>query len=123
MKILTTIIAIFVCFGFVNGFAVEKENVVLLYHFDSDTKAKAEDASPQKHAGTVTNGTWTKDGKFGGGMEFNGKSSVIEVPHHASLQPGGDKLTVAAVVQTQLISGRASTDRSKRLCSRERLGV
>ena len=49
MKILTTIIAIFVCFGFVTGFAVQKENVVLLYHFDSDTKDEAEDASAQKH--------------------------------------------------------------------------
>ena len=96
MKILTTIIAIFVCFGFVTGFAVQKENVVLLYHFDSDTKDEAEDASAQKHTGEVTDATWMKDGKFGGGMEFNGKSSVIEVPHHPSLQPGGDKLTVAA---------------------------
>ena len=95
MKILITIIAICVSLGFVNSFAVQKDNVVLLYHFDKDTKDKTEDASPQKHAGTITNAMWNKDGKFGGGLEFNGKSSLIEIPHHASLQPGGDKLTVA----------------------------
>jgi hypothetical protein len=96
MKVIVTTTALFISLCLASSFAAQEENTVLLYLFDKDTKDKAEDLSPEKHPGKIIDAKWRSDGKFGGGLEFNGKSSLIEVPHHASLQPGGDKLTVEA---------------------------
>ena len=72
------------------------EHLVLYYDYDKDPGNKVEDLSEVKNDGTATNTKWIKDGKIGGALEFNGKSSVIEVPHHDKLNPGGDQLTVIA---------------------------
>jgi hypothetical protein len=75
------------------------EHLVLYYDYDKDPGNKVEDLSQVKNHGTATNTKWIKDGKIGGALEFNGKSSVIEVPHHDKLNPGGDQLTIIAWYQ------------------------
>jgi len=74
----------------------QKENFVLLYNFDKDEGGTVSDLSGKGNDGGATDCEWTADGKFGGGIVYNGTSSVIEVPHDDSLLPGGDQMTIMA---------------------------
>ena len=80
----------------VSSFAAFEEETVLLYLFDEETGDEATDLSEFENHGEITDAEWTKDGKIGGAMVFDGASSLIEVPHHESLLPGGDELTIEA---------------------------
>ena len=93
-RILTTI-ALLLFLG-LNCFAAFEEETVLLYLFDEETADEATDLSEFENHGEITDAEWTKDGKLGGALSFDGASSLIEVPHHDSLVPGGDKLTIEA---------------------------
>ncbi len=73
-----------------------EENTVLLYLFDEEAGDEATDLSPMENHGELTDAEWTEDGKNGGGLIFNGTSSLIEIPHHESLLPGGDEMTIEA---------------------------
>ena len=95
MNHILTAIALALCLG-VSCFAAFEEDTVLLYLFDEETADEAIDASDFENHGEATDTEWTKDGKNGGAMVFDGASSVIEVPHHESLFPGGDELTIEA---------------------------
>jgi hypothetical protein len=76
------------------GVYAQHENFVLLYTFDRDEGGVAKDLSGKGNDGMIADAMWTADGKFGGGMEFNGTTSLIEVPHDDSLNPGGDQITI-----------------------------
>ncbi len=95
MNHILTAIVLALCLG-VSCFAAFEEDTVLLYLFDEETADEAIDASDFENHGEATDTEWTKDGKNGGAMVFDGASSVIEVPHHESLFPGGDELTIEA---------------------------
>ena len=88
--------AFFASIGLKIGYAGQEENIVILYLFEEGKGDKAVDVSGKGNNGKIIDAEWTKEGKFGGGLEFNGKSSLIEVEHHDSLVPGGDKITVEA---------------------------
>jgi len=72
------------------------EQFVLLYTFDEETVGTAKDLSGKGNDGQITDAQWAEDGKYGGGMEFNGKTNFIEIVHDLSLVPGGDQITVMA---------------------------
>lgn len=72
------------------------DSIVLLYKFDEETGDKAKDLSGKGNDGVIADAEWTADGKFDGGLEFNGTTSLIEVPHKDNLNPGGDQLSVIA---------------------------
>ncbi len=95
MNYILTAVALFICVG-VNGFAELEENTVLLYLFDEETADEATDLSEFENHGEITDAEWTEDGKNGGALVFDGATSLIEVPHHDSLFPGGDELTIEA---------------------------
>ncbi len=95
MTRMLTIIALLLCLG-MNCFAAFEEETVLLYLFDEETADEATDLSEFENHGEITDAEWTKDGKLGGALVFDGASSLIEVPHHESLFPGGDELTIEA---------------------------
>ena len=95
MNHILTAIALALYLG-VSCFAAFEEDTVLLYLFDEETADEAIDASDFENNGEATDTEWTEDGKNGGAMVFDGASSVIEVPHHESLFPGGDELTIEA---------------------------
>ena len=80
----------------VSSFAAFEEETVLLYLFDEETADEATDLSELENHGEITDAEWTADGKNGGALVFDGASSLIEVPHHDSLSPGGDALTIEA---------------------------
>jgi hypothetical protein len=75
--------------------------------FDKDDKGVAVDASANAHKGEVKgNVKWTKDGKFGGALVFEGNESWVSVPDHPSLQfPKGQDFTVAAWIKTTMSAG------------------
>jgi len=95
MNYILTAIALFIGVG-VNGFAELEENTVLLYLFDEEAADEATDVSEFENHGEITDAEWTEDGKNGGALVFDGATSLIEVPHHDSLLPGGDALTIEA---------------------------
>ena len=100
----TIIFAIFASLGLESAYA-EQEPFVLLYTFDEGEGDIAKDLSSEGNDGKVTDAKWTEDGKFGRGLEFNGTSTCIEVPHDASLDPGGDQITVMAWYKPLLLPG------------------
>ena len=97
MKILLFSLVIFlslnVCLISVHA---QQGNFILIYNFDEGKGDTIKDLSGRGNDGKLTDPLWVPDGKFGGGIEFNGNSSLIEVPHRDSLNPGGDKLTIMA---------------------------
>ncbi len=95
MTRILTVFALVLCFG-LSSFAAFEEETVLLYLFDEEVNDEATDLSEFENHGEITDAEWTEDGKIGGALIFNGASSLIEVPHHDSLSPGGDALTVEA---------------------------
>ena len=94
-RLLAAVTVMLVSLGLVSVYA-QMENTVLLYSFDQDTGDTAVDLSGTGNDGMIADCQWTADGKFGGGIEFNGTSSVIEVLHDDSLNPGGDQITLMA---------------------------
>ncbi|MXV74151.1 LamG domain-containing protein [Candidatus Poribacteria bacterium] len=94
IQILPTITLI-LCLG-VSSFAAFEENTVLLYLFDEEVANEATDLSEFKNHGEATDTEWTKDGKRGGALIFDGANSLIEVPHHDSLHAGSDEVTIEA---------------------------
>ena len=95
MRLTLTIVVLSLCCS-INSFAALEENTVLLYLFDEEAADEVTDLSEFENHGEATDTEWTEDGKNGGAMVFDGASSVIEVPHHESLFPGGDELTIEA---------------------------
>ena len=95
MTRMLTVFALLFCFG-LSCFAAFEEETVLLYLFDEETDDEATDLSEFENHGEITDAEWTEDGKIGGALVFDGASSLIEVPHHDSLSPGGDELTIEA---------------------------
>ncbi len=62
------------------------EGLVLHYTFEGDEGGKVSDASGSGNDGTIHGATYTKDGKIGGAMTFNGQSQAVVVGNPASLQ-------------------------------------
>ena len=108
LSLLMGVTIIFVSLGLESGYAqqMHKEDFVLLYNFDENTGNIAKDLSAKGNDGDITDAKWTPNGKFGGGMEFNGEvdGSKIEVPHHESLDPGGDQMTIMAWIKLSSLS-------------------
>ena len=95
MTRMLTVFALLLYFS-LSCFAAFEEETVLLYLFDEETVDEATDLSEFENHGEITDAEWTEDGKNGGALVFNGASALIEVPHHDSLVPGGDELTIEA---------------------------
>lgn len=65
--------------------AVE-EGIVAYWNFNEKTGDTASDSSGNGHDGTlIGDPQWTNDGKFGGGLEFDGQGDEVDVPYHADL--------------------------------------
>ena len=104
MTQMLTVFTLLLCVGLCCFAAFEEEHV-LLYLFDKETGNEATDLSDFGNHGEITDAEWTADGKNGGALVFDGANSLIEVPHHDSLVPGGDELTIEAWFKPALFPG------------------
>lgn len=69
-----------------SSFAEEQgRGPVLCYHFDEGWGSSAIDSSGNGNNGELRNGVKRTEGRFGGGLEFNGKSSYLICPDSPSL--------------------------------------
>ena len=70
---------------------------VAAYAMDEGGGGTVADGTGNGNTGTLSGTSWT-DGQYGGGLDFNGTSSQVMVPHAASLVLGGE-LTISAWVR------------------------
>ena len=60
--------------------------LVAAYHFDEGVGATLTDVSGRNHHGTLINGpAWTRQGKYGGALQFDGTDDLVSIRHTASL--------------------------------------
>ena len=78
--------------------AVESGDFVGYWLLDEGGGDEAEDGSGNEHHGIVTGGDWD-NGKIGGGLEFDGQSTFMEVAHSGDLN-FVDSMTIAAWART-----------------------
>jgi hypothetical protein len=96
MNSLLTVAVVVIMFMSLGMTYAQEGNIVLLCKFDEEAGDTAKDLSGKGNDGVIVDAEWVPDGKFGGGMEFNGTTSLIEVPHNDNLNPGGDQLSIIA---------------------------
>jgi RHS repeat-associated protein len=56
------------------------ETPVASYSFDEGSGETAHDVSGKAHEGTLKGAKWTAEGKYGGGVYFDGKEDLVTVP-------------------------------------------
>lgn len=69
--------------------------LALYYSFDLPQGGKAKDDGPMGHVGTLRNAKYVAGGVRGWAMEFDGRSSYIEVPDHEVWHFGEDDFSIA----------------------------
>ena len=77
---------------------IAEEDIVGYWPLDEGGGDEAGDVSGNDHHGAITDGDWVA-GQFGGGLEFNGTSTFIEVMHHEDFNLGAN-FTLAAWAMT-----------------------
>ncbi len=84
------------------------EGLVAYWDFNGNSGDTAKDVSENGHDGTLIGGTErTKDGKYGGALEFNGIDSEVDVPYHEDLNPEVFTITAWANVASNGTGHRA----------------
>jgi PKD repeat protein len=68
-----------------SGGGVDTAGLVAAYGFEETSGTQVLDASGNVNHGTLTNVTRSTQGKFGGGLSFNGTNSLVTVPDSPSL--------------------------------------
>jgi hypothetical protein len=58
-------------------------NRVVHYTFDRDERTQASDTSGRRHHGVVKGAKWVREGKIGGGMEFDFHRTYVTIPTEA----------------------------------------
>jgi hypothetical protein len=91
------------CFAVVATLPLKNSSLVAAYSFDESAGATLADVSGNGHTGTIADGGWTTDGRFGSALVFNGVSSLVTIPDAASLRLTNG-LTLEAWVRPSLIN-------------------
>jgi membrane-associated phospholipid phosphatase len=79
--------------------------LVAAYTFDEGQGSIANDISGNGNNGTLHNVTWIRDGKYGSALQFDGKSSRVEIRDSPSLHLSGAMTLEAWVYPTQEAKG------------------
>jgi len=82
---------------------VNVSSLVLALNFNEGAGAVANDSSGLGNKASITGAAWTPEGAFGGGLVFNGTSSIVTVAASPSLNVA--QVTVEAWVQPADING------------------
>jgi hypothetical protein len=71
-----------------SGYALDPKDAVAYWDFEDGAGTTVTDISGHGHDGKIVGKLeWVKDGKYGGGLKFDGVvNNVVEVPNHADLQ-------------------------------------
>jgi hypothetical protein len=77
-------VILLICSGQAHAVGID-EHTVLLMCFDEGKGDVAVDFSSKKNDGAIHGPTWTKEGKFGNALEFDGSDDYVEVPNSESL--------------------------------------
>src|SRR5690349_20179945 len=88
---------IFICGMLPGGLISQTTGPIVAYGFNEGTGTTATDQSGNSIAGTLQNTTWT-NGKYSGGLSFNGSSSYVDLGNAALLQSTGS-MTWSAWIQ------------------------
>src|SRR5689334_2272 len=88
---------ILVCGMLPGGLIAQTTGPLVAYGFNEATGTTAADQSGNSIVGALKNTTWT-NGKYGGGLSFNGSSSYVELGNPALLQSTGS-MTWSAWIQ------------------------
>lgn len=81
-----------------------------LYHLDERPGATTVDDANDVVNGRATNVTFGAAGTSGTAARFNGTSSIIRIPHHASMNPGSGDFSVAVSVRFSVLPGPSTFD-------------
>lgn len=90
------------------------EHIVGLWLFDDGSGKKASDSSNYGNHGVVEGGAEWVDGKFKGGLSFNGADAYVEVPSSGSLEIG-EKITIEFWFYPRSFSGELDIVRKHQL--------
>lgn len=78
--------------------------IAAMWTFDEDQKGEILDLSGNDNNGTIHGGVeWTKSGKFGGALSFNGTDGWVEIPNSQNLIP--PEITVMTWVYLDNVNG------------------
>ncbi len=76
---------------------IDEKTLVALWLFDEGSGKTLKDQTKNGHDGKISGAKWTKAGKFGQALEFNGKDGQVEIDPHDDLNPT-EQITVMAWV-------------------------
>jgi len=79
--------------------------LVAAYSFNEGSGTTVADSSGNANTGTISNATWTTQGKFGNALVFNGTNALVTVNNSASLQLTTGMTLEAWVYPTVTLSG------------------
>jgi hypothetical protein len=95
-------------------------SLVAAYNFDAGGGSTLVDVSGNGNNGAITNAQWTKEGKFGGALVFNGQAnSLVSVANAPSLD-GSSGLTLEAWVDPYSLTNAAGG--ASAVLAKEQLG-
>ena len=100
------------CVLVVSAGAQQKDHLVALYLFDDKTGDVVKDLSGNGNDGALQGDVKWVDGKFGGGLEFNGADAFVEIPNSDSLALT-DGLTITMWVNLNAYSTAGGTGVTK----------
>jgi uncharacterized protein (DUF362 family) len=69
-----------------------------LWHFSEGSGTATYDKTTNDNDGTISGATWTADGRFGYGLDFDGQNDYVEVPDDPSLNSAGP-ITIEAWIK------------------------
>ncbi|MCK4623902.1 MAG: heparinase II/III family protein [Phycisphaerae bacterium] len=79
----------------------EKEGLIACWRFDEGKGDRLLDASGNDNHGRIHGATWT-DGRFGGGLRFDGVDDYVQVPRSASLNSISKEITLMCWIKSPL---------------------
>jgi chitodextrinase len=78
--------------------------LVAAYGFEEGSGSTVADRSGNGNTGTLSNASWSTDGKFGGALSFNGTNAWVSIADSASLRLGS-AMTLEAWVNPSALDG------------------
>ena len=77
-----------------NALSIDRSQLVAYWSFDKGAGQTVSDDSGNGHEGKVMDAEWSKEGKSGSGMSFDGIGAFVDVPSDPALDPQSDNWTI-----------------------------